>query len=378
MNGQPSKRSDVPRKNRFVFAQAFLVLSLVLLNFGFRFWPSKHREPVNLGWIDAYNEKAFQIFQSQVKNASPQDNLLVSPLLILRDQSLSGSPDVLEVPEIKPEEQPKVLNLLKELFLKNRNYQADVLFQEKIWRNTSLPETQNSKKLSKQYHIDYKKLRFTKYKTTKKITAWMRKNSRSFTSSVHPPASEPWLLTSSLFFEGTWQDAFTGSEEGIFHAPSGDQKLSFMKKAGYHGYLHEDDFEALDLRYGDGKLSLLIFLPEQGISLSDFLSTLNPQNWKKWNDGFLERTGEIQVPSFQIEKTFRGQRHFAFLEMKTAPKGNTEKLPANLSEVVGQDETFRFRADRPFFFAVVDNESEALWLLGICNSPQFQTSSSTP
>ncbi len=74
-----------------------------------------------------------------------------------------------------------------------------------------------------------------------------------------------------------------------------------MSQNGKYRYYETKNFQAVSIPYGNQKLSLYIFLPNQNTSLSNFYKDLNPTNWEKWMTLFRNREGLIRLPRFKME-----------------------------------------------------------------------------
>lgn len=82
-------------------------------------------------------------------------------------------------------------------------------------------------------------------------------------------------LASTLYYRAKWKDEFQpeNNTQDIFHAPGGDQEVTFMNRTDGHGvYYWGEDFGAVQLTLGDGDRMWLI-LPDEGTSPQDLLTS---------------------------------------------------------------------------------------------------------
>lgn len=82
-------------------------------------------------------------------------------------------------------------------------------------------------------------------------------------------------LASTLYYRAKWKDEFQpeNNTQDIFHAPSGDQDVTFMNRTDGHGvYYWGEDFGAVQLTLGDGDRMWLI-LPDEGKTPQDLLES---------------------------------------------------------------------------------------------------------
>ena len=188
----------------------------------------------------------------------------------------------------------------------------------------------------------------------------------------------------SLEFKGEWAEKFYFKKRKrlTFQTPQGPRSVAMIQSALYEAYLAEPEFQAVRLKYGDGKIALYLFLPKPQAKLGEFLKNLEESQLREWFPQFLERHGEVRMPRFKLthQSDLKGvARHLGLLpgifkdEWQTVFQTHESgaKKPAVTMpdpEIVGP-EKFTMTVDRPFFFVVRDNETELLLLLGTVTNP---------
>ena len=93
------------------------------------------------------------------------------------------------------------------------------------------------------------------------------------------------FLINAIYFKGSWQTEFDKSEtrDGVFHLGDGGEKqVRMMRREGAYPYLRGENFEAASLPYGDGRVSMYIFLPDHDSNLNEFWADLNAEKWTRW------------------------------------------------------------------------------------------------
>src|SRR5699024_1048560 len=66
-------------------------------------------------------------------------------------------------------------------------------------------------------------------------------------------------------------------------------------------YFENDVFQAVSLPYGEGEMSMDIYLPKEDMKLEAFIDELTGENWESWKQQFEENEGTILLPKFEIE-----------------------------------------------------------------------------
>ncbi len=215
------------------------------------------------------------------------------------------------------------------------------------------------------------------------------------------------FLINAIYFKGSWQTEFdpSNTRDGTFHLANGSKKqVPMMFRSGRYSHYREDAFQAVNLPYGDGRISMYIFLPARNSDLNTFLETLTPEKWENWMSQFREQQLALRIPKFKLEYgtkelndaltalgmgiAFEQNRadfsRMASLEdlganlyidkvsHKTFIEVNEEGTEAAAVTIVGIVKTSlppEFTADRPFFFAIRDNETGTVLFMGTVVDP---------
>ena len=208
------------------------------------------------------------------------------------------------------------------------------------------------------------------------------------------------FLINAIYFKGSWQKEFdkSATRDGIFHLSDGGKKrVQMMYRKGAYPHFRGENFEAARLPYGDGKVSMYVFLPNRDSNLNDFIEQLNAENWSSWISQFQEVTddSEMILPRFELEyevklndaltalgmgiafgngADFSGmgtQLFISEVRHKTIIEVNEEGTEAAaVTAVVGvKSLPPAFRVDRPFFFAIHDDRTQTMLFMGIVTEP---------
>jgi serine protease inhibitor len=216
------------------------------------------------------------------------------------------------------------------------------------------------------------------------------------------------MLINAVYFNGKWSAPFDPSltADGDFKLwDGGTISVPFMHRSGEFSYYEDDDFQAVSLPYGekgDGRLSMYVILPSEGRDYGEFLGGLNDADWENLMGRFQNREGELALPRFkaEYEKVLNGALETmgmgpafegGFEGMADGGEENlfiskvlqktyidvneegTEAAAVTSAEVqltaMPADSPFTMSVDRPFFFAIRDNQTGALLFLGSIVDP---------
>lgn len=239
------------------------------------------------------------------------------------------------------------------------------------------------------------------------INKWVAdKTHEKIRELVTPPLVRPaiLILINAIYFKGIWANQFDKERtaERDFHRLDGSHKpCPMMSRSGHYDYYETNEFQAVGLPYGAGRISMYIFLPKPTYSISDFQKVLTSKNWQKWMGRFDNIKGDITLPRFRIEYgqdlleglmalggdeiagvDFAGMGAGPMLISnvihKTVVEVNEEGTEAAAATAVviirGMlPEPFTLTVDRPFFTAIRDNTTGAVLFTGFILDPTQQT-----
>jgi serpin B len=208
------------------------------------------------------------------------------------------------------------------------------------------------------------------------------------------------FLINAIYFKGTWTYEFDEelTQDDLFTTAEGSQvSCRMMKQESEFMYFETEDFQAVDLPYGDGKFSMTILLPKSGVHVDALVDRLTPEKWTSWTGSFSKTEGIVQLPKFRIEyeKSLvdvltamgmgvafnAGQADFSRINSieqlfisevlhKTFVDVDEKGTEAAAVTVVVVELTgvggsgFVMRVDRPFVFVIRERQSNALCFMG--------------
>ena len=280
-----------------------------------------------------------------------------------------------------------------------------------LWARQDVPFKQDFLQRNTQFFgAEVSTLDFTDPNTLKTINQWVNTNTNGkipeILDEIKPDAVL--FLINAIYFKGAWQTEFDPSHtrDGTFYLATGDEKqVPMMTRTGDYPYYanYEENFHAINLAYGDGRISMYIFLPYGESDLNTFLDNLNAESWENWVSQFREEEVLLVMPKFKLEyekmlnaplkslgmdiafqpsgadfsrmahlenlggNLFIGDvRHKAVVEVN---EEGTEAAAVTSVEVRVESAPPAFMANRPFFFAIHDNETKTVLFMGTVVDP---------
>ena len=177
-----------------------------------------------------------------------------------------------------------------------------------------------------------------------------------------------------------------------------------MENGGGFRYLRGYKFQAIRLPYH--RAAMYVFLPDEDSPLKTFEQSLTADNWTAWISTFNYRDGYVELPRFHseyrgdvsailedlgIKRAFTANSSFApavsnpegamltgvlQIVLLTVDEKGTEVVSGGISGgVIGgvssepRPEPFRMIVNRPFFFAICDDQTQAILYMGAIVEP---------
>lgn len=257
------------------------------------------------------------------------------------------------------------------------------------------------------YHAEASGLDFSKTtETLNTVNGWVNTNTKGKIDKIleQVKAEDIMYLLNAIYFNGEWKYKFDTKETVDLPFIKEDKstiQVPTMRIEKPFNYYSHQSFELLEMPYGSGKYSMLIFLPETGKKSDDVISLLNPENVNNWIQQMTEQKKEVFLPKFEFkfdnslvdELAVLGMSD-AFDEAKANLSGISDAAKLVISEVmhksyikvdergteaaavteitvgttsIGPDNSFR--VDHPFVFAIREKDTQAILFIGKVMDP---------
>jgi serine protease inhibitor len=295
--------------------------------------------------------------------------------------------------------------------LENADPQVKLEIANSLWARQGVQFQSEFVKANKEfYKAEVAELDFNNPSAVATINDWVGKSTHGKIDKIVDRISPDTLLflINAIYFKGSWSQTFDAAQTrpATFTMANGKQKQHpLMSQSGRYSYFENDKFQAVALPYGNKRMNMYVFLPKANSTLAEFHQSLNAQSWAEWMSRFVFMKGDISLPKFKVEyeTTLKGAlsaigmgaafdeqadfsamlkppasayisevRHKAFAEVneegtEAAAVTSVEMRTTSLGP---PPKTFQMIVDRPFFFAIRDNQSGAVLFIGSIAEPQ--------
>ncbi|MGD1806232.1 serpin family protein [Dapis sp. BLCC M126] len=372
---------------------------------------------ISMKLVSANNQFAFQLF-SEIHQSQSNENIFISPssIAIALSMTYNGASGKTQ------EAMAKTLNFqgmsLDEVNHANRqlgnllnslNSEIELDIGNSIWTKKGISFEPNFLQRNQYfYQSKVSQIDFNHPQTPDIINNWVKDCTEGKISKIidklEPDAVM--VLLNAIYFKANWEQEFSESstKEMPFYLPNGSQKQHpIMFQSSQNLYYEDEDFQAISLPYGEGRVSMYIFLPREQVGLDKFYQILNDKNWENWMLMFDYHKVNLGLPKFKTEyevtlnnvlkslgmeiafdkraADFSGMRpipadlyidqvkHKTFVEVNetgTEAGATTSVIMGTRSAEIVVD----MLVDRPFFFAIRDNDSGTILFMGEITNPE--------
>jgi serpin B len=213
------------------------------------------------------------------------------------------------------------------------------------------------------------------------------------------------IIVNTVYFKGQWAASFDPAQtrtEAFTRADGGPKSWPMMHRAGKYPYFRGENFQAVQMAYSQGQLSMVIVLPNSDVPLRQFVASLANTDVAKWRAALRPSEGAIALPRFSaaygvslgpvlqrlgMGVAFDRQRanfdgiaqhvYVSRVEHKTVVQVDEEGTVAAAATSVGVHAKvlmaplprFSLVIDHPFLFVIQDDASGAMLFVGTCMDP---------
>ena len=261
------------------------------------------------------------------------------------------------------------------------------------------------------YDAEVRVADFRSKATVTAMNQWVSQSTRGRIASLVEKIDDQarLFLLNAFYFEGKWSIPFEPSQTRPrpFKGIAGVRTVHMMTRSGRFYYFKGANFQAVRLPFGNKRYSMWIFSPDKSASLRSFYPLLTGKNWETWMTQFQQRSGSLSLPKFTLNTTVPASEllkqmgmgiAFSYLANFSAINGGTGEGELKVSQVLQKthfsvseqgaqaaaasavaisltsvqdaEKPFNMVMDHPFFFAVGDNQTGILLLMGAYCNPE--------
>ncbi|MGI6621896.1 MAG: serpin family protein [Clostridiaceae bacterium] len=393
------------------FLVFFLVLSLLMISAACSTQPAFDSVNVSSYVVDGNNQFAFDIFKT-LNTEDTDKNIFISPLSISSALTMTyngaegytkeAMEDTLGFKGI---DRALVNESFKNLFahIKKLDKKIELNIANSIWIRKGQQINKDFINNNEQkFNARVSSLDFSDPASADIINKWINEETRGKIEKMVSPPIDPGVvmyLINAIYFKGKWTNQFNpnNTRDWIFQSyDEGEQTVEMMSRKDEYEFIRGKDFKAIRLPYGNGKTSMNIILPDEGVDINEFINKFDRKDWYSIRSSLKETEDvEVKIPKFKMEygiknlndslkslgmeDAFSGNADFSGLSSglfissvthKAVIEVNEEGSEAAAATVVAmlsaavQKEPITFIADRPFIFLITEDITGTILFMG--------------
>jgi serpin B len=261
------------------------------------------------------------------------------------------------------------------------------------------------------YDAEVSKLNFSSPAAVGTINGWVAEKTKDKIEKIIEQLDplDRMVLLNAIYFYGTWTNEFDkeGTHNLQFEKTDGTSlEVPMMSKQEKLPYASNNLFKAIKMPYGNGQYNMVVFLPVGGNNSQDIIDGFSSSNWKNWMKSF-EMTDRVQITMPRFKYAFETQLKnvLKIMGMQKAFMPNMADFSGisdenlYISEAIhksyidvnetgteaaavtglvftttsaGNDPpVVPFFVDRPFVYAITENDTNAILFIGEVNHPEY-------
>ncbi len=372
--------------------------------------------------VEADNVFGLEIFQ-KIRKESIEENIMISPLSIslalgMAYNGAAGNTktemeEAMKLNGLTPEQ---INNSYKLLIAALQSLDEDVVFEiaNAIFYDEDFSVKQDFLSINQSYYqAEVSGIDFSNPASVTKINSWVANKTHDKITNIINKLSpyDKMVLLNAIYFYGNWSTEF--DEEGTkmrnFILPDGTTKeVPMMHKEDKLEYVSNGLFSAIKLPYGNGQYNMMVLLPTEGENTQSLIDELSADNWLNWaNDFEIHDNVVVTMPRFKFAFDMQLQNVLKQMGMQ---KAFSESLAdfSNISDVdlfissvihktyidvnetgteaaavtaivftsnsagpIGPQKIY-FNVNRPFLFAITENDTDAILFIGEVQDPKYE------
>lgn len=278
---------------------------------------SAGRDRATARWLaEATRAFGFNLF-GQLTVSHPADNTFISPLsvalaLAMTYDGAAGATQQAMAAALslgnRSAQDVNSANATLLAYLRGRAAHVELTIADSLWARMGITfQAAFMDDARRFYDAEVATLDFRDPGAPARINAWVAARTQGKIPSIVADRIDPHtvlFLINAIYFKGAWTvpfDTKRTTRRPFTLAGGAHKSVQMMAQSGRYRYYDDGTFQAIRLPYGNGALSMYVFLPAAGAGLTGFLARLNAQTWQQWTARMVDAQGTIMLPRFSAD-----------------------------------------------------------------------------
>ncbi len=354
----------------------------------------------------ANNDFAFNLFRS-IQSEASQDNIFISPLSVTMAMAMTmnGACDstqqsilkLLQFGNYTPQEVDQACKDLTAM-LTSMDRTVQLGLANSVWNNAHYAVRDTfATTINNYFDGTVQGLNFSDPNSVNVINSWVESKTNHLIKNIidHTSKDEAMFLINAIYFKGNWTYQFDPSKTysaPFYQTDGSSQSVSTMlSKGATVSYFGNQNFQLIDIPYGNQQFTMTVLMPSQNYSLNNLLETLKMDSLNQWLSKSSSLTPQLELPKFEMKWKKDLLDDLKSMGMPTTgfPYLFKENLPLEISGVIHQsyinvDETGTeaaaaivveigftsaplpqtIKINRPFIYLIREKHTNAILFMG--------------
>jgi len=268
--------------------------------------------------VDSANRFAFDIFKPVIGETKGSENLMISPFSITSALSMvlnGAAGETFDAVRHTLRYDGKTLQEINETYLKLMEEMIPVdprvvmEIANSVWVEKRLTVKQPYIDALKTWYLaEARNIDVTDPGAVDMVNNWIEEKTHDKIQDMLDYLSPDlaMLLINAIYFNGKWRyqfDAEDTQNRPFYIAPGESVQVPMMYQEENFAVTLTGNATLVELPYGQGNYSMVVMLPDEGVSLTEAAATLNSEDWAEWMHQLSYGTTEVQLslPKFEYE-----------------------------------------------------------------------------
>jgi serine protease inhibitor len=268
--------------------------------------------------VDSANKFAFDIFKPIVGETKGSENMMISPFSISSALSMvlnGAAGETFEAVRHTLRYDDKTLEEINQAYLKLLeemipvDKRVTVEVANSVWAEKRLTIKQSYvDALEHWYLAEARNIDVSDPNAVDIVNGWIEDKTHDRIQDMLDYLSPDlaMLLINAIYFNGKWRYQFEKDDthDRLFYVtPESPVEVPMMYQEENFAVTRTGNSTLVELPYGQGNYSMVVMLPDEGISLAEAAATLNPENWSAWMSYRSMGASKVQLslPRFEYE-----------------------------------------------------------------------------
>jgi serine protease inhibitor len=268
--------------------------------------------------VEAANEFAFDLFVPVITEKKGSENIMISPFSITSALSMTlngAAGETFEAMRSALRYDGKTIEEINETYLKLMEEMVPVdervvmEIANSVWVEKKLTVKQPFIDALKTWYLsEAKDIDVTNPGAVDEVNRWIEEKTHDKIQHMldNLDSDLAMMLINAVYFNGKWRHRFNKDDtqdKPFYITPDTPVEVPMMYQEENYAVIWTDKATLVELPYGQGNYSMVVMLPDEGVSLEEAALTINPEDWSEWMGRLSNGTVkvELSMPRFKYE-----------------------------------------------------------------------------